>query len=42
MIKRILALILIALLGAHPMTATAADQPAGLDSENTLYLDLPA
>lgn len=41
MFKRILAFILVALLGVTPMTAVA-DQTAGLDPENTIYLDLPS
>jgi peptidylprolyl isomerase len=41
MTRRLTAFILIALLGAIPMTASAVNMQPILDPENTLYLDLP-
>src|SRR3984957_14175007 len=39
--KRLLILFLIALFGAFPMSASAADTKPILDPENTIFLDLP-
>jgi peptidylprolyl isomerase len=42
MLKRLIPLILVAVLGVIPMTTSAADQKPVLDPENTIYLDVPA